>query len=110
MQHDNLRIANVTLAVDEALQGANVTLHERKNIIDQRSKQPVVFRTVGLQRVVVLVIEQSHANQRERMQQVVRRRRLVDLAKAQAQEVAYLRAEVERLRMKTFPALVQIEH
>ena len=58
----------------------------------------------------ILVIEQSKVEQRERMHQVVRRRRLVDLAKAQAQEVAYLRAEVERLRMKTFPALVQIEH
>lgn len=56
------------------------------------------------------VIEQTRADQEERVRQVVRRRRLVDLAKAQAQEVAYLRAEVERLRMKTFPALVQIEH
>ncbi len=58
----------------------------------------------------ILVIEQSKADQQDRIRQVVRRRRLVDLAKAQAQEVAYLRAEVERLRMKTFPALVQIEH
>ncbi|UJR35581.1 hypothetical protein I4U23_028334 [Adineta vaga] len=92
LQHDNLSIANITLAVDEALQNANVNLYERKNIIDQR------------------IVEQSKTDQQERMHQVVRRRRLVDLAKAQAQEVAYLRAEVERLRMKTFPALVQIEH
>jgi hypothetical protein len=40
LQHDNLSIANVTLAVDEALQNANVNLYERKNIIDQRSKLP----------------------------------------------------------------------
>ncbi|CAF1594127.1 unnamed protein product [Rotaria magnacalcarata] len=92
LQHNNLSIANVTLAVDEALQNANVNLYERKNIIDQR------------------IVEQSKVEQQDRIQQVVRRRRLVDLAKAQAQEVAYLRAEVERLRMKTFPALVQIEH
>ena len=58
----------------------------------------------------ILVVEQSKADQQDRIRHVVRRRRLVDLAKAQAQEVAYLRAEVERLRMKTFPALVQIEH
>lgn len=45
-----------------------------------------------------------------RLQDIVSRRKLVDLAKAQAQEVAVLRAEVERLRMRTFPALVQIEH
>lgn len=38
LQHDNLGIANVTLAVDEALENANVNLYERKNIIDQRSK------------------------------------------------------------------------
>lgn len=45
----------------------------------------------------------------EKFQQIIQRRKLVDLAKAQAQEVAFLRSEVERLRMKTFPALVQIE-
>ncbi|KAH9504597.1 Cilia- and flagella-associated protein 43 [Bulinus truncatus] len=42
-------------------------------------------------------------------QEIVQRRKMVDLAKAQAQEVAILRAEVERLRMRTFPALVQVE-
>ncbi|CAF4895369.1 unnamed protein product, partial [Rotaria socialis] len=57
------------LAVDEALQNANVNLYERKNIIDQR------------------IVEQSKVEQQDRIQQVVRRRRLVDLAKAQAQEV-----------------------
>ena len=46
----------------------------------------------------------------EKFQQIIQRRKLVDLAKAQAQEVAFLRSEVERLRMKTFPALVQIEY
>nr|XP_014343793.1 PREDICTED: cilia- and flagella-associated protein 43 [Latimeria chalumnae] len=44
-----------------------------------------------------------------RYQDIVQRRKLVDLARAQTQEVAVLRAEVERLRMKTFPALVQME-
>ena len=39
LQGDNLSIANVTLAVDEALRKANVDLYERKNIIDQRSKK-----------------------------------------------------------------------
>jgi len=38
LQRDNLSIANITLAVDDALQNANVNLYERKNIIDQRSK------------------------------------------------------------------------
>jgi len=43
------------------------------------------------------------------MKIIAQRRRLVDMAKAQAQEIAVLRAEVERLRMKTFPALVQLD-
>lgn len=51
----------------------------------------------------------SETLRNERFQQIIQRRKLVDLAKAQAQEVAFLRSEVERLRMKTFPALVQIE-
>lgn len=53
--------------------------------------------------------KRSDAGREERYRQIVQRRKLVDLAKAQAQEVAVLRAEVERLRMKTFPALVQVE-
>ena len=32
----------------------------------------------------------------EKFQQIIQRRKLVDLAKAQAQEVAFLRSEVER--------------
>lgn len=51
----------------------------------------------------------GEAIREEKFQQIIQRRKLVDLAKAQAQEVAFLRSEVERLRMKTFPALVQIE-
>ena len=46
----------------------------------------------------------------ERMKEIVSRSRLVEVAKSQAQEIAILRAEVERLRMKTFPALVQVEN
>lgn len=60
-------------------------------------------------------IEEVNASNKEegsaekRYAEIVQRRKLVDLAKAQAQEVAVLRAEVERLRMRTFPALVQVE-
>ncbi len=44
------------------------------------------------------------------MREIVNRSRLVELAKAQAKEVGVLRKEVERLRMRTFPALVQLEN
>lgn len=43
------------------------------------------------------------------MRGVVQRSQLVALAKSQAQEIAVLRAELERLRMRTFPALVQVD-
>jgi len=43
------------------------------------------------------------------MQDIVTRRRLVELVKSQAQEISVLQAEVEKLRMRTFPALVQVD-
>ena len=54
--------------------------------------------------------KRSDAGREKRYREIVQRRQFVELAKAQAQEVAVLRAEVERLRMRTFPALVQVEH
>ena len=61
--------------------------------------------------VISAAVSSSEDSDREaRYRDIVQRRKLVDLAKAQAQEVAVLRAEVERLRMRTFPALVQVEH
>lgn len=52
----------------------------------------------------------SVANAETRMFDIVSRRELVELAKVQAAELSILRTEVERLRMKTFPALVQVEN
>ena len=54
--------------------------------------------------------ERNETHAEKRMKDIITRRKLVDLAKAQAQEIAILRAEVERLRMRTFPALVQVDH
>lgn len=78
--------------IDSDLTELNVTVNERK-LIDQ-----------------VNADRRSDAGKEKRYMEIVQRRKLVDLAKAQAQEVAVLRAEVERLRMRTFPALVQVEH
>lgn len=68
-----------------------------------KNKQVCVYFTLSADR-------RSDSGAEKRYQEIVQRRKLVDLAKAQAQEVAVLRAEVERLRMRTFPALVQVEH
>ena len=51
----------------------------------------------------------SEAGARQRMEDIVSRRRLVELARAQAAEIGVLQSELERLRMATFPALVQVE-
>ncbi|XP_062576681.1 cilia- and flagella-associated protein 43-like isoform X2 [Saccostrea cucullata] len=79
-------------SMDNDLAELNVTVNERR-LIDQVNAE-----------------RRSDTGAEKRYQEIVQRRKLVDLAKAQAQEVAVLRAEVERLRMRTFPALVQVEH
>ncbi|KAK2163683.1 hypothetical protein LSH36_75g07025 [Paralvinella palmiformis] len=78
--------------LDVELQDINVSVNERRHIHQVNADK------------------RSDAGKEQRYREIVQRRKLVDLAKAQAQEVAVLRAEVERLRMRTFPALVQVEH
>lgn len=78
--------------LDNDLKELNVAVNERRHIDEVNAERR---QDTGAER---------------RYQEIVQRRKLVDLAKAQAQEVAVLRAEVERLRMRTFPALVQVEH
>ncbi|KAK7108965.1 cilia- and flagella-associated protein 43-like isoform X2 [Littorina saxatilis] len=78
--------------LDKDLEELNVAVNERRHIDEVNADRRM---DTGAER---------------RYQEIVQRRKLVDLAKAQAQEVAVLRAEVERLRMRTFPALVQVEH
>ncbi|XP_074855314.1 cilia- and flagella-associated protein 43 [Carettochelys insculpta] len=75
-----------------------------------------------LQEMLVSVSERQHIFEaadtqlvaekaaKERYQDIVHRRQLVDLAKEQAQEISVLQAEVERLRMRTFPALFETEY
>ena len=41
---------------------------------------------------------------RARMKAVMTRRKLVDLAKAQTEEIEFLRGELDRLRQRTFPS------
>ncbi|GFO10121.1 cilia- and flagella-associated protein 43-like isoform x2 [Plakobranchus ocellatus] len=77
--------------LDTELQDLNVVVNERRHI-----------ENINME-------NRDDGGAERRYQEIVQRRKLVDLAKAQAQEVAVLRAEVERLRMRTFPALVQVE-
>ncbi|XP_025093863.1 LOW QUALITY PROTEIN: cilia- and flagella-associated protein 43-like [Pomacea canaliculata] len=79
-------------ALDKELEELNVCVNERRHIDEVNAERRL------------------DTGKEKRYRDIIQRRKLVDLAKAQAQEVAVLRAEVERLRMRTFPALVQVEH
>ncbi|KAI9094382.1 hypothetical protein DFS34DRAFT_665339 [Phlyctochytrium arcticum] len=46
----------------------------------------------------------KHSNRKNVLGSIYARRRLIDLAKSQAQDIAILREEVERLRLRTYPA------
>uniref|UniRef100_A0A8C7L493 Cilia- and flagella-associated protein 43 n=1 Tax=Oncorhynchus kisutch TaxID=8019 RepID=A0A8C7L493_ONCKI len=80
--------ASKNSALDEQLTNMQVTVAERRHICE--------------------AIGTSDAE--ERYQEIIQRKKLVELARAQAEEVATLRAEVERMRMKSFPALAQLKH
>jgi hypothetical protein len=49
----------------------------------------------------------SNTKTSSKMKKVVARRQLVDAAQAQAEEVEYLKGELEKLRQKTFPSFVR---
>ncbi|EGF83145.1 hypothetical protein BATDEDRAFT_34015 [Batrachochytrium dendrobatidis JAM81] len=46
----------------------------------------------------------NHSSKPNPLREIYTRRRLVDLAKSQAQDITILREEVERLRLRTYPA------
>ncbi|XP_055758385.1 cilia- and flagella-associated protein 43 isoform X1 [Salvelinus fontinalis] len=80
-------------ALDEQLTNMQVTVAERRHICE------------------AIAMEENHeSDAEERYQEIIQRKKLVDLARTQAEEVATLRAEVERMRMKSFPALAQLKH
>jgi hypothetical protein len=45
-----------------------------------------------------------------KMKKVVARRKLVDTARVQAEEIDYLKQELDKLRQKTFPSFVRATH
>ncbi|XP_067656775.1 cilia- and flagella-associated protein 43-like isoform X1 [Haliotis asinina] len=105
---------------DKNMREKKRTFNELQHTIQSKDKENSGL-DIELKEINVCVNERNHIDQvnadrrmdtgaERRYQEIVQRRKLVDLAKAQAQEVAVLRAEVERLRMRTFPALVQVEH
>lgn len=124
-QQQEIETLEKTLTLQEKMHHRNVndrreTIKNIKRLIRRKEKDNEQL-DADLEELALSVAERRNVNEanaagrsdtgsERRLQDIVARRKLVDLAKAQAQEVAVLRAEVERLRMRTFPALVQIEH
>ena len=91
--------------LDKRLKELQVSVIERQQIDELAGNLVLTFNTTLL--ILDIGISQAEAGAKERMHNIIVRKKLVQAAKAQAQEIAILRAEVERLRMRTFPALVQ---
>ena len=83
----------VNADLDGDVERRNVAVNERRHVVDREEKEA-----------------RRKREDAKVMRSIVERRRLVEMAKEKAQEVAVLRMEVERLRMRTFPALVQVEY
>ncbi|KAM6922521.1 cilia- and flagella-associated protein 43 [Lycodopsis pacificus] len=101
---------------------------QRSNIIEQLNKQAaekeeknatveqqLPDRTVTVaERTHIYEASASEENQaaetEERYQEILHRKNLEDLARAQGDEMAFLWAEVERLRMKNFPSMDQLKY
>ncbi|KAJ3215758.1 Cilia- and flagella-associated protein 43 [Clydaea vesicula] len=73
--------------LDKELEGLEKTVKERNEIFQSSSKH-----------------NQAAKSDNNKLNEIYTRRRLVDLAKGQAQDIAILREEVERLRLRTYPA------
>lgn len=76
------------LDFDKKLQELNLCVNERQNVSDAQ-----------------LGTDSDDLVRKKRYKDIVKRNRLVTLAKAQSHQIAFLHRDVERLRMRTFPAL-----
>ena len=81
----------------------------------QKSKEQALLRSAGRQ--IMNRFEEggetmdpqavAHALSLQKMKKVVHRRQMVDVARAQAEEIDYLRQELDRMRQRTFPSFVK---
>ncbi|KAJ3411976.1 Cilia- and flagella-associated protein 43 [Chytridiales sp. JEL 0842] len=79
-QRDNIEL-------EQSMGDLEIAVNERNRIYDvQLKRQPAA------------------GNHGDKLNEIYTRRKLVDLAKSQAQDIAILREEVERLRLRTYPA------
>lgn len=79
--------------VEEQLPDMQMTVAERRHVCKATASE-----------------ENQAAKTEERYREIVQRKNLADFAREQAEDLAFLWAEVERLRMKNFPSLNQLKH
>uniref|UniRef100_A0A665XAJ6 Cilia and flagella associated protein 43 n=1 Tax=Echeneis naucrates TaxID=173247 RepID=A0A665XAJ6_ECHNA len=92
--------------------------HRRKKIKELNKKAAMKAEkcTVSIPLLIAMLVwclaseENQEAKSEERYQEIVQRKKLEDLARTQAEELAFLWAELERLRMKNFPSIDQLKH
>ncbi|XP_018552334.1 LOW QUALITY PROTEIN: cilia- and flagella-associated protein 43 [Lates calcarifer] len=79
--------------LEEQLPNMQVTVAERRHIYEAIASE-----------------ENQAADTEERHKEIVQKKNLQDFSRAQAEELAFLWAELERLRRKNFPSLDQLKH
>lgn len=113
--------AEKNVVLDKQIQKMQVTVAEIRHIYQATGNKTVLIQHIGqgvffsfwliMWLFWCLASEENQvAKTEERYQEILQRRKLKDIARAQAEELAFLRAEVERLRMKNFPSLDQLKH
>lgn len=97
--------------IDESEKALSKVFHKisKKKLENKKLDEQleVLARSVMDRSSIYEVQEKYHANKvldKNQTKEIFTRRRLVDLAKSQTQDIAILREEVQRLRLRTFPA------
>ncbi|XP_040905777.1 cilia- and flagella-associated protein 43 [Toxotes jaculatrix] len=85
--------AEKTTVLEQQLPNMQVTVAERRHIYEATASE-----------------ENEAAKTEERHREIVQKKNLEDFARAQAEDLGFLWAELERLKMKNFPSLDQLKH
>ena len=75
-------------------------IHENKALDEELKK----LETDISKRTEIRIAAGNKGLQKSSLKDIYTRRRLVDLAKSQSQDITILRGEVEKLRLRTYPA------
>lgn len=81
--------------------GGTNTLTGGRDVGTQRTRTAGTLQATGTANLVI------DAKANEKMKKIVKRRKLVDVARIQAEEIDYLKQELDKLRQKTFPSFVR---